>query len=165
MANTFRHVRDNIQSVLHTSKTGIAYEIGDLVYQDTADGNLIKPAASLSWTTDLATTQLAFHGKFAGVLNDAVQSTMAGKSVTVSTSGVFRFDCAALGAALPAGTFIGPAANAGNTALENQKVASVTTAGRAIGRLAEDAPAGATSLKVRIISTVQYSGPVAVATS
>lgn len=36
-------------------KTGIAVNVGDLVYQDATDSNTVKPASSLAWATAIAT--------------------------------------------------------------------------------------------------------------
>lgn len=157
MANTYRHVRDEHTPTLFTTKAGVAIEIGDALYVDTADGNTVKPAGSFTWDTNLATTQESFVDVFAGVSNQAFLSTQTARQINVSQTGVFRFPCAALGAAKRAGTMIGLAKQSGSL-LEPQKVAEVATNDLAIGRLAEDAASGATEVLVRITAAVQFGG-------
>lgn len=157
MPNTYRHVRGNHQPTLFTTKTGIDYYIGDAVYVDTGDSNTIKPAGSFTWDTNLATTQESFVDVFAGVMCQAALAAQAGRKLVVATKGVFRFDCAALGAAKRAGTLFGMAKQTGNL-LEPQKVAEVATNDLAVGRLAEDAPSGATEVLIEITSAVIHGG-------
>lgn len=157
MANNYRHVRGDHNPTPFLTKTGIDYFIGDLLYVDTADGNTVKPAGSYTWDTNLATTQASFHDLFAGVSNQAALAAQTGRRIVVSTKGVFKFPCAALGAALRAGSLVGLAKQSGNL-LEPQKLASVATVDLAVGRLAEDAAAGATNLLVEIIAVTTLDG-------
>ena len=97
---------------------GVAIEIGDLVAQDSS-GN-VTPASSATWTTDLATTQGAFHAAFLGV---AMQRSLGSDNGTirVATTGVFEMDCAA--ATFNVGDLVAPAQGTGNV-LASQSVAA-----------------------------------------
>lgn len=127
-------------------------EIGDLLWQDTDDA---KPAASATWTTNLAGTQGVFTPKFLGV---AMQRSRAGDTapIRVATSGVFEFDCASTTAEL--GTTVGAATNSGGTALENQMVAAVSNNAYAIGRVAKRIASASTSMLIEVNSVVMNGG-------
>lgn len=161
MPNVDRWVRGEDNETLFTTKTGIDYFIGDLLYVDTGDGNTVKPAGSFVWDTNLATSQETFIDTFAGVSCNAVLAAQTARKLRTSTTGVWRFDCAALASATRAGTPVGPAKQSGNL-LEPQKVAVVATTDLAIGVLDEDAPVGATSVLVRIKSAVLEKGVQAI---
>lgn len=162
MSNNYRHVRGDHNPQPFLSKTGILYEIGDLLYLDPADGNTVKPAGSFTWDTNLATTQETFHDTFWGVSNQCALAAQTGRQLVGSTTGAFRYPCAALGGALAAGTLFGPAKQSGNL-LEPQKVVQVATEDLACGRLVENAPAGATSVLIEIVSSVMLGGQQAIA--
>lgn len=131
-------------------------EKGDKLFLDSGTA---KPASDLTWDTDLATTQEAFHDAFLGV---AMQSSADGKtdSIAVATSGEFEFDCAS--AQFAAGELLGPAKAAGN-ALENQKVASVATANLAVGYGTKQETANVTAVKVEVNSVIYGGGQQAMA--
>lgn len=150
-------VRDDHQPIVCLSKTGIDYFIGDFLYMDVADNNTVKPAGSFTWNTNLATTQPLFKAVFTGICNMRILAAQTGRNVVVSTAGVFRYPCAALGAALAQGAFLGPDKAAGNNLLPQQLV-SVANKSLAIAQLVENAPVGATSLLVRPQSTLQDGG-------
>ena len=162
MSNNYRHVRGEHNPTPFLTKTGLAYEIGDLMYLDPADGDTVKPAANIAWDTSLAVTQETFQDTFFGVCNQAALAAQTARKLVASTTGVHRYPCAALGAALEAGTLFGVAKQTGDF-LENQKVVAVATADLAIGRLAENAPAGATSVLIEIVSSVTLGGAQAIA--
>jgi hypothetical protein len=133
---------------------------GDLIFRNGSGYD--APAATVTWDTDLATTQETFHDTFRGIASAGRRSDQAtagdrGDGMIVST-GEFEYPCAALGAAVAAGAFVGPAKQTGDL-LENQKVVVVATANLAIGRVSEDAATGATSLKVEIEATLLTGGP------
>lgn len=114
-------------------------------------------AAAFPWTTDLPTTQAAFHTAFAGsALDDSPMESNL--DILVNTSGVHSYPCAALGSAAALGAFVGPAKDTGNN-LANQLVAIVADAPHAIGRLVEAAPVGATTLKFELTGTITLGGP------
>lgn len=127
-------------------------EIGDLVWQDTDDA---KPAGSLTWSTNLATTQNGFADKFLGV---AMQRSRSGETapIRVATTGVFEYDCAS--ATFELGALVGPAGNGGSTALLNQQLAAVAASSGAVGRVAKRQPSAATSVLVDVRSTVMTGG-------
>jgi hypothetical protein len=87
--------------------------IGDLVILDTDDA---KPASSVTWDTNIATTQEAFHDKFLGVSDKRSQSGET-EQIRENTSGIFEFDCAS--ATFELGTLVGPAKASGD-GLESQ---------------------------------------------
>lgn len=128
-------------------------QVGDLVYLDTDDA---KPASTSGlWSSNLATTQEAFHDKFLGV-SDSRSLDGETRDIRVNTSGVFEFDCAA--ATFELGDLVGPAKASGN-ALESQKVVKVAGAQLAIGRVAKRYGSNTTRVEVEIISSVMRGGP------
>jgi hypothetical protein len=143
-------------------KAALAVAAGDFVYQDTADTTAAgapydKSASAFTWTTDLATTQTNFKAKFKGVstVRRTTGQTVAGTESTDGTilgSGEFCFPCAALGAALVPGSYVGLAAN--GSALDPAKVVSVATSALAIGKLTEAAAIGATRLTFELMPLV-----------
>jgi len=135
-APIFRHGDSHLLRGPVLAATVIA--VGDLLYLDPADDTL-KPAASLAWDTDLATTQGNFAENFAGVAREA---SAAGDETPVtydrSPVAVYEYDIAA--GAYVLGASMGPAKQTGN-ALENQKLAAAVAAA-AIARVADvDLPA------------------------
>jgi hypothetical protein len=107
---------------------------GDLVYQEVDD---VRPADQMTYghtgsASALKDTQLEFAGKFLGVAMQRHITGVAG-TIRVARDGVFEFACAS--ATFEVDTLVGPAANAGGTALENQKVVAVTDERRAIGKV------------------------------
>ena len=114
---------------------------------------------AVTWTTDLPTTQTAFHAAFLGVAMQRSRSTDT-DPIRVATSGVFEMACAA--ATFNIGDLVGPAKDTGN-ALLNQTVAAVGAGGnegKAVGRVANYVnSAGARKCWVSIVSTRQFGGP------
>jgi hypothetical protein len=138
--------------------SGVTIEIGDLVEQDSS-GN-VTPANVLAWTTDLPTTQAAFHTSFLGVAMQRSRSTDT-DPIRVATSGVFEFACAS--ATFNIGDLVGPAKDTGNLLL-NQSVVAVGAGGnegKAIGRIANYVNPANTQVLVSIVSTKQFGGPQA----
>jgi len=147
---------DNLNSYVHgdikpkTSKavaTAVVIEKGDLVEQT---AGVIDAADNFTWDTDLATTQAAFCALFFGVAQGRSRSGDT-DPITVATSGVFRFTCAA--ATFEVGDLVGPAKATGN-ALENQKVVAVADEKLAIGRVHKRAGSNVTTVEVEIFSAV-----------
>jgi hypothetical protein len=130
-------------------------EKGDLLYLDTT----AKPAADVTWDTNIATTQEEFHDAFLGV---AMAASADGETdpIPVATQGEFEFDCAA--AQFAAGALVGTAKQSGN-ALESQKVVSVATANLAVGRVTKQYTANTTVVCLEIDSVVYTGGPRAAA--
>jgi len=127
-------------------------EIGDLVWQDVDDA---KPASAQADQESDTANQSLLADKFLGV---AMQRSRAGETlpIRVATTGVFEFDCAS--GTFELGDLLGPAENAGGTALLNQQVVKVPQAKYAIGRAARREAAGITSVLVDIRSTVMTGG-------
>jgi hypothetical protein len=138
--------------------SGVTIEIGDLVEQDSS-GN-VTPASALTWTTDLPTTQAAFHTSFLGVAMQRSRSTDT-DPIRVATSGVFEMACAS--ATFNIGDLVGPAKDTGN-ALQDQAVVAVGAGGnegKAVGRIANYVNPANTQVLVSIVSTKQFGGPQA----
>ncbi len=158
MTDTMRHgvTGDTNPVVTKPIAAGVTIEIGDLVEQD-GSGN-VTPANALTWTTDLPTTQTAFHAVFLGV---AMQRSLSADTqpIRVATSGVLEMACAA--ATFNVGDLVGPAKDTGN-ALLNQTVVSVGAGGnegKAVGRVANYVNPAGTQVLVSIVSTRQFGGP------
>lgn len=102
---------------------------GDLLF---LDSGTVKPAASFTWDTNIATTQAAFAAVFVGV---AAEGSANGESAPVSVDtgsiSVWEMDCAS--ASFVSGGPVGPAKASGN-ALENQKLVTAVAAS-SIGRV------------------------------
>lgn len=154
MADKFRYRYGDTNPVDIAWDSGTAVEIGDLVFVDTADGYAAKPASSVTWDTDLATTQEAFHPLFLGVAMQRYDGSNANAygvkdgKLRVATSGVFEFDSAS--ASYNVGDLVGPAKQSGNL-LEKQKVAAVASAARAVGNVVR-ATSSETTVLVKITS-------------
>lgn len=155
MGNRFLHRRGDAAQVLVPIDSATVINIGDLVVL--SSGKAI-PAASVTWDTNLATTQEAMHDGFIGV---AMEQSRDGDTadISVATSGEVEFDCASASFAL--GALVGSAKQSGN-AIENQKVVSVATANLAIGRVVR-VYTSVTKVVVRIQSVVLMGGPQAMA--
>jgi hypothetical protein len=148
-------------------KAAVAVDVGDLVYQDPADtvsgAPYDKPAGSVTWTTDLLTTQRLFAPLFRGVseVRRVAGQTTAGTQATdgaLLSTGEFSFPCAALGAAVIAGTLVTVAKATGN-ALDPKKVVATTDPTIAIGRVTEAAAVGATRLTFELLPPT-FGGPL-----
>ncbi len=160
MADTMRwRYGDTNPVVTKPITSGVTIEIGDLVGQDSS-GN-ITPAAALAWTTDLPTTQTAFHGTFLGVAMQRSRSTDT-DPIRVATSGVFEMACAS--ATFNIGDLVGPDKNVGNLLL-SQQVVAVGAGGneaKSVGRVAGYVNPAGTAVLVSIVSTKQFGGTQAV---
>lgn len=138
-------------------KSGVAVNVGDMCYIDTADGNTVKPAMSFTWTTNLATTQPLFVKQFIGIAAqpyDGVNANAYGiqdGSLRIDTKGVFDLPCAS--ANWNVGDLVGPDQDGANSNLFAQRVVNVNTTGvtAAIGRVVQAATA-ATSVRVEIFA-------------
>lgn len=151
-------------------KGSTAVNVGDLVFADTADLNAAgnpfdKPAGSLTWATDLLTTQRLFAPRFRGVstVRRIAGQTAAGDQVTdgaILATGEFTFGCAALGSAALVGSLVAPAKASGN-ALDPQRVVITTDPTIAIGKLTRFAAVGATFLTFEVLAPTFASPPPA----
>ena len=121
-------------------------EIGDMLFL--SSGKAV-PASSVTWNTDLATTQADLKNGFLGVAMQA-STDQDEEPVLFMYDGVFEF--VADSDSYTVGALIG-AAKASGDALENQKIDDAVAAG-AIGIVHEDAPASSTKVFARIRSQV-----------
>lgn len=152
MSNKMRWRYGDTNPVLVPVSAFVVIEIGDLVMLNAGNA---EPASDLADTGTEAGNQEAFHDLFIGV---AMQQSRSGDTapIRVATTGVFEFDC--VSATLALGAFVGSDEDGTGTMLQPQVVAAVATANLAIGRV-EKAIAAATSVLVRIVSTVSLGGP------
>lgn len=129
----------------------IAVEVGDLMFHDSNDA---KPASSLAWDTDEATTQGNFAPKFAGVAMDTrtANETDAVEEFPVATDVVVEMDCAS--STFEIGDKVTPDANSGGDGLENQKLVKTTAQAAAIGYAVKRYGSATTRVMVRLISSV-----------
>lgn len=155
---------DSYETIATVMKGGIAADLGDFLFRDTGD-NYDKPATSYTGATDHATTQISFKAVFIGVNQvkrlaiQTADSTRSESGAGACVSGEFIHPCSALGAAAYRGAYVGPAQGVSTTTLSSNTLEIVATVNKAIGRLAEDAPVGATSLKW-LPYPVAYNGGV-----
>ena len=158
MANAFRYRYGDMKPVMAAVDSATVIEIGDMVWLDTDDA---KPFTAIADAGTKAQNQEAAHDKFLGI---AMQQSRVGDvaPIQVATAGVFELDC--VSATLQLGTLVGPIGTGASDAVgvANQSVESVATANLAVGRVA-DAIASKTKVKVDIVSTVMYGGPMAMA--
>lgn len=152
MSDKMRWRYGDTNPVVSAVDSASAIEIGDLVYQDTDDA---KPASAQADQGSETANQELLADNFLGV---AMQRSRSGDTdpVRVATTGVFEFDC-------PSGTFelgdmVGVDEAAGGTALEDQKVASVSASIYAMGRVAKRVATAATTVLIDIRSTVMTGG-------
>lgn len=152
-----KFIRGNLQTVKVTYPASTAFAQGDLVAFAGPTNDLTK-ASQETWSSSLAGTQTNFHDKFLGV---CLTTRLAGQADAaeglVAVSGIFECSIDSIGQQVEVGEFIGPAKASGN-ALENQEVDTCATAALAIGRCAETAPAGSTTVLVNIQSTLFGGG-------
>ena len=155
MGNRYLHRRGDPQMVKAQVDSATVINIGDLIC--ISSGKAI-PAASVTWNTNIATTQEAMHDAFLGI---ALEQSRAGDTddISVATAGEVEFDCASASFAL--GDLVGSAKQTGN-AIESQKVVSVATANLAVGRVCK-ITASQTKVTVRIQSVLLTGGPQAAA--
>lgn len=129
MANTFRYRFGDRQLVKVAVASATVIERGDMVC---LASDLAIPISSITWDTDLATTQGAAAAAFAGI---AVDASAAGEdddiNIDISPVSVYEMDCAS--ATFYMGDPVGPAKQTGN-ALEDQKVIEAVAAA-SIGRV------------------------------
>lgn len=158
MSDVFRYRYGDMKPVKVAVASATVIEIGDLVY---LSSGAALPATSLADAGTKAQNQEAFHDAFIGV---AMSRSRNGDDdpIIVATAGVFEFASASASYAL--GNLVGPIGTGAGDAvgLANQSVESVATANLAIGRSVE-VTASQTKVKVEIVSTVLYGGPMTMA--
>ncbi|WP_347245373.1 DUF2190 family protein [Thermogutta sp.] len=143
MANMFRLIRGEPNSLSLPKYASDSIDIGDLLFWDSTN-SAVRPASAVSGA-DYATKAANFAAAFVGV---AMSSHAAGSTdnVLVATNGDFEFDC-------PTGTAYVPldGVQIGNgSAVANQTVVKTATAANMIGKVIAPKAASATKVKVRI---------------
>ncbi len=148
MSDTFRLRYDDVDKFLGPVDSGVAVEIGDLLYFEADD---VKPAASQSDQGSEAANQALFASRFAGV---AMQASDAGEDVPVriATDGIFEFEC-------PSGTWepgdlVGASENSNGDGLLNQQVQRVTRPELAIGYVARREASATSRVRVRLLGRI-----------
>lgn len=137
-------------------KTGVAVNVGDICYTDTADSNTVKPAMSFTWTTNLATTQENFVKQFVGIAAQSYDGSNANAygiqdgTLRIDTGGIFDFACASQ--TWNAGDLVGPDQDGANSNLFAQRVVNVNSTGvtAAIGRVVQPYTTDTTIVRVEI---------------
>lgn len=145
MANQLRFRSGQVDLHRLRVDSGTVIEAGDLVYLDTDD---VKPASSLAWNTDLATTQGDFAALFLGVAHQqSADGDTDDISVDLSPLSVYEFDVNA--ATYEVGDTLGPDENV-STLMDQQLEAAAAAA--SIARAAEYKAASASKLRVQFAS-------------
>jgi hypothetical protein len=171
MSSTARYVSGDCRPIAVKCDPSYPIEVGDLLFLEPSN-SLARPASAMLNQGSQALNQGAFHDVFLGValqknglqtnetvpLNSTISHSPA-NVIECATAGRFLFPCAAT--AWNPGNLVGPVNNAGNTALQNQAVASVAAAGLSVGRAApaaDEIGVSLTQVIVQIESTVMGGG-------
>lgn len=148
MANSFNYRFGQTEMVKFAVDSATVIEIGDLLFLDTDD---VKPAADLTWNTNLATTQADFADAFAGV---AVEQSASGDTalidVDISPMSVYEFAVAST--TYEVGNILGPDQSGGNALLSQQLEKAVAASSCAVA--SERKTANSTRLKVKFASAL-----------
>jgi len=155
MSNSnFRWRWGETNPVLANVNSVTVVEIGDLVWLNTTTKKA-EPAASSVFGAALDVAQTTLAAKFLGV---AMQASPAGSDapIRVATSGTFQFR--KTGADVTLGSILGVDKNASESVLENQTLVPVSTAAKAIGRVAHVHNVEAGTVFVAIQSAVMCGG-------
>lgn len=187
MASLARYVQGDTRPKAVQCDPNYPIEVGDLLYREPGT-NLARPASGANWQGSEGNSQVAFHNQFLGV---ALQKNRAQTNETlplnpvitrvpldvieIATQGIFEFPLSAA-ATYVGGEYIAPAANSGNTALQNQVVKTAINGqlgsigraspdaneiGQNTSQIADKAFQGTqTYVKVEIMSQVFYGGEV-----
>jgi len=154
MSNQVRYRRGDTKPVFATPASATVIEIGDLLFLDPVTSKPEPASAMVDQATE-ALNQDAFQQYFLGV---AEQQSRNGDTdpIRIATAGEFEFDVAS--GTFTLGQMVGACETAAGTALEDQKVKTVTSETKAIGRVAEEVTTAKTSVNVRIKSTIMDGG-------
>lgn len=150
-------------SSLHFSYNGaIAVAVGDLMYHATDD---VRPFGQQADGGSLAANQRSAAAVFAGVAMEAKSaSSAADTEYPVAQDVEVEIDCSS--ATFEVGDWVGPVETSGGDALENQKVAKVTTRELAIGVVTKRYGSATTRVRCRLMATVaNYARPFTPATA
>lgn len=145
-------------SARHVAEPGHLRRIPGTVAERITSGDFLvlvsskgSPATALGDSGTTAQNQEAAHDVFLGVAVDSKAADVAA-DVLYATRGLFRYPCAALGQAYEVGQPFGMAGTGAGLAVgvAAQEVVPVATNNLAIGKLAENAASGATSVLLEI---------------
>lgn len=152
MPNVARHRRGLANAKRFRTNSADNIHVGDHIVQ--VSGKATLPSTLVDAGTT-AQNQQAAHLIYAGVSQDAKPVGLT-NDISVATTGVHKFTCAALGQAYEVGQFFGLAGTGAALAVgvSDTDVVPVATANLAIGTLAEHAAAGATTVDVDIAGVV-----------
>lgn len=147
MSNSFNYRFGQTEMVKFAVDSATVIEIGDLVYLNTDD---VKPAADLTWDTNLATTQADFADVFAGV---AAEQSASGDtdSIDIDISPMSVYEFAVASATYEIGDKLGPDQSGGTALLSQQLEEAVAASAVAV---AYERKTSATRLKVKFASAL-----------
>jgi hypothetical protein len=171
MASTARYRSGDTNPIAVLCDPTFPIEVGDLLFQDPVS-RLAKPASAMKNQGSQSLNQQTFHDQFLGValqknglqpnevvpLNSSLNHFPA-NTIQCATTGEFEFACASN--AWNPGDLVGAVNNTGNTGLQNQFVAPVTSPPASIGKAVPEAAAinqANTSVGVRITSSILAGG-------
>lgn len=153
MANTMRWRYGDTNPVTLPVATGVAVEIGDLIYLSSGVG---APASAMPDEGTPTLNQQAFQDNFVGV---AMQASPSDEETTIriATSGVFEFDCDS--ATWDLGEEAATQIDGSGVQLYDQQVVSAASLSAAIGRCAKQVTVASTRVLVDVVSSVMRGGP------
>lgn len=151
MANNYSFRFGQQEVVKQRVDSGTVISIGDMLYLDTND---VKPAASTTWDTNLATTQAAFADVFIGIaLEQSASGSTDDIDVDISPMSVYEFAVAS--ATYEVGDLLGPDKDTGNAILSQTLEGAV--AASSVAMAYEYKSAASTLLKVKFASAFNPS--------
>jgi hypothetical protein len=117
---------DHLHIAYCAADSSTVLAVGDLVYLDTDD---VKPAASFTWDTNIATTQAAFANSFLGICMTAKASGAAATNIAVQIAPtvIYKYTCTSETHEI--GNTFGPAKNPLSNALLSQQLVKSAAAG------------------------------------
>lgn len=132
-----RYIQGDTHALTVPVATGQSTDVGTPV-GIANDGTLVKPS-DIAWDTDLATTQTAFAGVFAGRSDQKkivgivrVYGNSEDNKLGISTTGEFEATLQSAASTIAGVTYLGAAKHASNNALIDDVLVVVATAARAI---------------------------------
>jgi hypothetical protein len=154
--NFQRFLGNDIEVLSYPTQASTAINVGDLLVFNTSTG-VAAPVSTVAWDTNAATTATDASTVWLGVsLGQKLASDPTTTNIPVAVFAVVVFPCSALGSAAYPGTYVTFAAQ-GTTNLSDFTVTTTgATSSNCIGKLAQVAGSGATSLQFYTQSTLIY---------
>lgn len=125
-------VRENHRQIIYAKvDTATVIVAGDLLWYDTSDDE-VKPAADLTWNTNIATTQADFANVYAGVAlasHAGGSGTVTNFPVDISPTSLYEFTCTSETHQLD--ETLGPAKASGDALLSNKLVKAAASSSMA----------------------------------